>query len=145
MREAHSPRTLSDETRRNCLTKRNCRSLIPRSSPSPPPPASPLYHAQRPPSLVLLSPISFISVKSMSFDFFSRSKIQENLLSTYHQILSMIFPPKRIVVRRIASFSFFLSFVAHVWLHFRFNFSWKCSQSEVVQYSLVIGFVKNWG
>lgn len=145
MREAHSPRTLSDETRRNCLTKRNCRSLIPRSSPSPPPPASPLYHAQRPPSLVLLSSISFISVKSMSFDFFSRSKIQETLLSTYHQILSMIFPPKRIVVRRIASFSFFLSFVAHVWLHFRFNFSWKCSQSEVVQYSLVIGFVKNWG
>lgn len=110
MREAHSPRTLSDETRRNCLTKRNCRSLIPRSSPSPPPPASPLYHAQRPPSLVLLSPISFISVKSMSFDFFSRSKIQETLLSTYHQILSMIFPPKRIVVRRIAFFSFFLSF-----------------------------------
>lgn len=112
MREAHSPRTLSDETRRNCLTKRNCRSLIPRSSPSPSPPASPLYHAQRPPSLVLLSPISFISVKSMSFDFFSRSKIQETLLSTYHQILSMIFPPKRIVVSPLF-LSFFLSLLTY--------------------------------
>lgn len=33
MREPRG-RTLSDETRRNCLTKRNSRSLIPRSSPS---------------------------------------------------------------------------------------------------------------
>lgn len=94
MREAHSPRTLSDETRRNCLTKRNCRSLIPRSSPSPllhplpSPPASPLYHAQPPPSHPsFIQPISFIPVKSMSgpFDFVFKNSRDYATLSMYRQ------------------------------------------------------------
>lgn len=116
MREAHSPRTLSDETRRNCLTKRNCRSLIPRSSPSPllhplpSPPASPLYHAQPPPSHPSFAHFLYsrqIDVRSLWFRV-QKFKRLRHFVHVSSDFLSMIFLPKRIVVYRIF---FFFSFV----------------------------------
>lgn len=152
MREAHSPRTLSDETRRNCLTKRNCRSLIPRSSPSPllhplpSPPASPFimrnHHL-----LILLSPISFIPVKSMSgpFDFVFKNSRDYATLSTYRQTFyrwSFFLNESSFIV----SF-FFFSFVGII---SRFPsdsvkvFSERSCCFTFNSNSIVIRFTKNW-